>query len=41
MEKKSGRVVEIMLDKYIIRTDSNEYLNAILKGTIKKKNSIK
>lgn len=40
MEKKSGRVVEIMLDKYMIITDNNEYLEAILKGTIKKKNSI-
>lgn len=40
MNKKSGRVVEIMLDKYIVITDNNEYLETILKGLVKKKNSI-
>ncbi len=35
-----AKVVEIILDKYILKLENNEYVEAILKGNIKKKNSI-
>lgn len=35
-----ARVVEIILDKYIVKLENNTYVEAILKGNIKKKNSV-
>ncbi len=41
MDKIQGRVVEILLDKYIVKIDNEKYIETILKGTLKKnKNNV-
>ena len=36
MDRIQGRVVEILLDKYIVKIDNEKYIETILKGTLKK-----
>ena len=39
-QELKAKVVEIILDKYILKLENGKYVEAILKGNVKKKNSI-